>query len=165
MGRRPAVPLATVRRANTEDRPAIEALWREVDRVHARLQPGFFRLAGGSPRTNTFLMDALHDQDEIVLLAIADGAAVGLVHAQIYDTPATPTLKPCRRAHIEDLVVTRSWRRRGLGRQLMAAAASWARANRAQQIVLTVWEGNLAARRFYDALGYRDVSRTLKLDL
>jgi len=163
--RRSAVRPATIRRANTEDRLAIEALWREVDQVHARIQPSFFRLTSGPPRTNTFITDALHNRDEIVLVAVADGTAVGLVHAQLYDTPATPTLKPCRRAHIEDLVVTRSWRRRGLGRRLMAAAASWARANRARQIVLTVWEGNQTARRFYDALGYCDVSRTLKLDL
>lgn len=165
MRRRPAESPASIRRAHSEDRPAIEELWREVDRVHARIQPGFFRPADGPPRSNAFIMDALHNDDEIVLLAIAAGAPVGLVHAQLFDTPGTPTLRPCRRVHIEDLVVTQKWRRRGVGRRLMAAAASWARAHGARQVVLTVWDGNEAARRFYDSLGYRDLSRTLMLDL
>src|SRR5919197_6698823 len=110
---RPAPTTATIRRAKAEDRPAIEALWREVDLIHAHLQPGFFRAASGPPRPSSFVKNALRSEDEIVLVAIADRAAVGLLHAQLYDTPELPTLTPRRRVHVEDVVVTRAWRRRG----------------------------------------------------
>jgi ribosomal protein S18 acetylase RimI-like enzyme len=87
---------------------------------------------------------------------------VGLVHVLLYDTPSSPLLRPCRRGHIEDLVVHPKHRRRGTGRRLMAAAAEWARERGATEMVLTVWTGNARAARFYRALGYTEASRVLR---
>ncbi|HVV50990.1 MAG TPA: GNAT family N-acetyltransferase, partial [Polyangia bacterium] len=56
-------------------------------------------------------------------------------------------------------------RRRGLGRRLVAAAADWARAQRAVEVVLTTWAGNAAADAFYERLGYRVLSRVLHAPL
>jgi ribosomal protein S18 acetylase RimI-like enzyme len=66
-----------------------------------------------------------------------------------------------RRAHVEELVVAKGQRRRGCGRALAEAAGVWAREHGAQEVLLTVWEGNDAATRFYEALGWRQVSRVL----
>ncbi|HJZ86401.1 MAG TPA: GNAT family N-acetyltransferase [Polyangia bacterium] len=161
----PSAREIVIRPATGDDRPVLEGLWREVDALHARLEPAFFQEAPGHPRSASFIAEALQSPDQTVLLAVASGAPVGLVHVQLYDTPPLPTMVPRRRAHIEDLVVTRSHRRRGIGRKLMAAATEWARAGGAVEIVLTVWEGNQTAGRFYHALGYRALSRTLKIDL
>ena len=47
----------------------------------------------------------------------------------------------------------------------MQAASAWARDRGARQLVLTVWEGNTDAERFYAALGYRRISQVLGTDL
>jgi ribosomal protein S18 acetylase RimI-like enzyme len=72
---------------------------------------------------------------------------------------------PRRRGHVEMLVVGAKFRRRGIGRGLMAEAAVWARRQRAAELVLTVWEGNAQAEAFYARLGYRVLSRVLHASL
>jgi ribosomal protein S18 acetylase RimI-like enzyme len=157
--------LVTVRPACEADRLALDALWRSVDELHARLLPGYFRRAHSPVRPSLFVAQALDARDQTLLVAEIAGKVIGLVHVEIYDTPPLPVMVPRRRAHIEDLVVAEEQQRSGVGRRLMEQAACWAREQGATQVVLTVWRGNDAARRFYESLGYCEVSRALELDL
>jgi GNAT superfamily N-acetyltransferase len=148
----------TVRAVEDSDFPAAAALCAESAAHHASIQPRFFRAAGGRlpPR----------GKNRALLVAVDDSGVVsGLVALVVHDTPDDPLLRPLRRAHVDELVVTRAARRRGCGRALLDAARAWAVEQGADQLVLTVWEGNEAAERFYTAAGLRQVSRVLVDDL
>jgi ribosomal protein S18 acetylase RimI-like enzyme len=147
-----------VRRARAEDEAALRGLWRELDALHARLQPGFFRAGARAPAS---LAAVLADPSRALLVADADGVVAGALEVRLYDTPRHPQQLPRRRAYVEDLAVIAARRRRGIGRALMEAAAEWARARGAEELLLTVWAGNRAAAAFYERLGYRAVSRLL----
>ncbi len=137
------------------------ALWDEVEALHARIQPRFFRPVGTGRRGRARIAG-----DETVLVAEdARGSVCGLLHLRIYDTPRAPLLVSVRRGHVEDLVVARCHRRGGCGRALLEAGTAWARSHGARQLLLTVWDGNAAAERFYAALGYRRISQVLGTDL
>jgi ribosomal protein S18 acetylase RimI-like enzyme len=153
-----------VRRARHDDWSGVAALLREVDELHAELAPAYFR-AGA--RAEVEWRRLLLDPTAAALVAAtADGrGVVGFLAVRIYETPADPTMVPRRRAHLETLVVAASARRRGIGRQLVTAAGSWARAQRAVEMVLTTWAGNAAADAFYERLGYRVLSRVLHAPL
>jgi len=143
---RPAVPA---------DGPALAGLWRQLDELHAELQPGYFRRPQVTrpPETARILADPCQ------LLAVAEvGELAGLVHAQLYETPPQPLLVARRRVHIDALVVDPRFRRRGLGRQLLRAADTWARQRGAQELLLTLWAGNEAAEAFYRAIGFAPVN-------
>jgi ribosomal protein S18 acetylase RimI-like enzyme len=163
-GKLSAAP-TTIRRARAKDRPALDALWREVDELHAKLLPAYFRKGRSPARAESFVDEALSSHDQAVLVAESGGEVIGLVHVQIYDTPPVPVMVPRRRAHIEDIVVKKTHQRAGIGRRLMEEAGRWANDQGATQIVLTVWRGNADAERFYAALGYKEVSRVLERDL
>jgi len=149
-----------IRRARHGDRGAVCDLWRELDALHAALAPAYFRATARGEHDWRQLLDA---PDGAVFVAAPDpgGAVCGAVSVRIYDTPPDPAMVPRRRGHVEMLVVSRAQRRRGLGRALMAEAAAWARAQRAAEIVLTVWAGNADAEAFYARLGYRVLSSVL----
>jgi ribosomal protein S18 acetylase RimI-like enzyme len=150
-----------VRRARPEDWPGAEALWGEIDALHAELAPAYFR-AGA--RAELEWRRLLGDPTAVALVA-EDGedgpgrGLWGLLALRVYDTPAEPTMVSHRRAHLETLVVARRARRRGIGRRLVAAAADWARGQGAVEMVLTTWTGNADADAFYERLGYRVLSR------
>lgn len=151
-----------VRRAQSDDYEAVMALLREADVLHAQILPGYFKPPRRAARTREELGRLLGAKDEA--LYVADDPAAGvlaLCHVQIYDTPAMATMVAKRRAHIDNLIVTEAARRRGIGRQLVDAGAGWAREQGARELLLTVWAGNTAADRFYEALGFGRVSSVL----
>ena len=60
-------------------------------------------------------------------------------------------------AFIDNLHVVHDWKGRGVGRDLMRAAAEWVCAAHPGGVYLWVMEANAAARAFYDRLGARNV--------
>jgi GNAT superfamily N-acetyltransferase len=159
-------PLALrIRKAILADHLVLCRLWQQVDRLHATLRPDFFAGSPDPARSKFYLDRILEDGTQEFLVATPGDAVLGFIHLQCFDTPEAPVFARRRRVHIEDLVVDEAHRRRGVGRALMRAAEEWARRQRAQQIVLTVWQGNADADAFYARVGYAPVSHVLAREL
>src|SRR5580765_7868736 len=111
--RRSAVPDVAwrIRAASTDDRDALQALWREIDELHTTIVPSFFGWA--EDRSELAMRRALADHNEMLLVADEDGAVRGLAHVILYDTPPGGGRRQTRRAHLDSLVVHRGHRRRG----------------------------------------------------
>jgi ribosomal-protein-alanine N-acetyltransferase len=62
-------------------------------------------------------------------------------------------------AHISTIAIHPGWRRRGLGRMLLAAMLCDAQARGAISATLEVRVGNRGARRMYAEFGFREVGR------
>ena len=153
-----------IRSASESDFSRVQELWRQSDELHGRLRPDFF--AAEPPlRSARELRELLGGRSGRLLVADAEGDVVGMLRVQIFDTPSEPFMARRRRGHVDELVVDEKFRRLGLGRALMDAAAHFCRERGAEQLVLTVWAGNDAAERFYRSLGYGEVSRVMSLDL
>jgi ribosomal protein S18 acetylase RimI-like enzyme len=112
----------------------------------------FYGLAADLPLARQYLLDRLTHEEALVLLAQApDGAALGFV--QMY--PSYSSLKAARIYVLYDLYVASDARRGGVGRRLMAAAASEAHARGAVALTLSTARTNLPAQRLYESLGWR----------
>ena len=100
---------------------------------------------------------------------LADPEALNLV---VYDTTfgelvgfcnAGPARRHGRReapgraqvGELYELYLVDRAKRYGLGRELFESTTAWCRARQLTQLILWVLEGNLAARRFYEAMGGR----------
>lgn len=156
----------TIRRARDDDYAELSELWGQLDRLHARLFPAFFR-SPPRPRPKGDLRSALRSDDRATLVATLGpgGRIVGAVQLHLYQVTQQPMMRSARRAYIEDLIVDVGHRGDGIGRKLMAFAQTWARARGACQLVLTVWDGNDQALEFYRTIGYRPINRVLVRDL
>lgn len=148
-----------VRPGRASDVPALLRLLAQLDQYHAEIQPSFFR-AGA--RTGQEVRELIAGRHSTILVAEdGGGALVGAVTLRVYDTPAHPLMVPERRALLEDMVVDPGARRRGVGRALAEAARGWCRQEGASQLLLTVWEGNGGAERFYREAGFSSVNQVL----
>lgn len=83
-------------------------------------------------------------------VALADGAIVG--YAKI-NPPWLPDAEPDA-VQLSQLYVASLWHGRGVAGPLMDWAVAQARAQGAGALLLTVWEENARARRFYEKLGF-----------
>lgn len=83
------------------------------------------------------------------LVAERDGSVVGYVISQLVLDDV----------EIQNLAVTPTYRRRGIGRMLVARAISDGVARGARRVSLEVRESNAVALRLYTALGFRPAAR------
>jgi ribosomal protein S18 acetylase RimI-like enzyme len=113
-------------------------------------------MGGGTPlepAVRRRLIPALREQtNALVLLAFAEGAAVGL--ANCFYGFSTFAARPLLNVH--DLAVVPAFRGRGVGRALLAAIDDRARGRGCVKVTLEVREDNAPARGLYRAHGFRD---------
>ena len=142
-----------VRPATDADFEALVELDRSSALHHVALDPEFYRLPDRADIA-AFLRRRLADAAREVIVAVAGDEVVGMVDVTIADDPDPGSIvRPVRTADL-GIGVLDGWRKRGIGRALMAAAEESARRRGAEQIVLDMSSANADALRFYESLGY-----------
>jgi GNAT superfamily N-acetyltransferase len=140
MDERPVV----VRPATLADEAAVLGLIEELFVAPGTRPPGYT-----PERGRAGFRWAVAEPDADLLLAVADGRVVGL--ASVY--AEFPSIRFGRRCWLEDLVVTASARRRGVGGRLLEAASTWGRARGCTHLELASAAARKDAHRFYLANG------------
>ena len=90
-----------------------------------------------------------------IVSAIEPAAGLFLMEGQSGPTAVGICVQDFDLAGIQQVVVERSARRQGLGRELVSSALRWARLRGARQAWLQVLSGNSNAVRLYEAMGFR----------
>ena len=148
-----------IRSATRDDIPAIKRLSRFLFADEAELQPLFIRQA---EHEEEFLLANIESDAADILLAEADGRAVGVAVVLEKDTPPYSCLVPYRYAYLMDLVVAPDFRDRGIGTKLLAAVKAWAVRRDLAYVELNVLEENVRGIRLYERAGYRGAMRTMR---
>lgn len=155
-----------IRKATLRDIPALRVLHHELDRYHAKLMPAIFQTLARDPRPDTYYHDWIrHPENGCCLVAEEDGRVIGFLTVRQSSPPHFPVYRSGDFAVIEDAAVKEAERGRGVGSQLLDAAAAWATARGLPQIQLMVWSDNRAAAEFYRRRGFRPLLQKLALDL
>jgi GNAT superfamily N-acetyltransferase len=95
--------------------------------------------------------DVLPDGASLSVAVDPSGAVLGVLFLETrhdYFTGAP-------HGHVGVLAIAESAEGRGLGRTLLARADAWGRAQGFDRLTLTVFDGNVRARRLYERAGYR----------
>jgi ribosomal protein S18 acetylase RimI-like enzyme len=139
----------------TADYPALHASFVELQAWEQSFEPG---LPAPDEAAVPYLAEVFRSCAENsgrIFLAEADGAVVGFVCVLAKVPPsADDGHEPY--AYISDLVVRASNRGRGIGRELMVRAESFARELGAKQLKVGVLVRNEATHAFYRSGGFRD---------
>jgi len=112
----------------------------------------FYGQASDVPRARDWLRSRLRVGESVVLLARRDGAVVGFV--QLY--PMFSSVRTAKTWILNDLYVDAGARRSGVARDLLDAAARFAREDGAAGISLETTRDNDAARALYRAAGWSE---------
>lgn len=143
-----------IRTARAEDLPALVEL---LAQLRERATPGVtWERAPESAVAGTFA-EILGDERRAFLVAESeDGAVVGTA-----DLVVVPNLTHAARpiAYVENVVVDRDHRNRGIGAALMAGCEARAREAGAYKLQLLSNADRTEAHRFYESLGYKQSAR------
>jgi GNAT superfamily N-acetyltransferase len=142
-----------VRAADESDLADLVMLWAELKRCGALSS----RLAAltDDRRIETRVRRLLNRPGGRILLASVGGVPVGMAMLTVVPLGALNET-PC--VQVEYTVVAEQFRRRGIGRALMGAAASYTEEIGAEQITVSVSPMSREANRFYAQLGLTPLS-------
>ncbi|KAF7962887.1 hypothetical protein AWV80_16320 [Cupriavidus sp. UYMU48A] len=131
-----------------------DSVWLEQsDQITDEITAGISELLSQlSSRSRTIdktaIENVLRPSNVNILLAISDGKILGIL------TLANLSLLSGRKALIEDVVVTKSWRGKGIADRLVHCAIEKARDLGAARVDLTSRPDRLAANRLYEKCGF-----------
>lgn len=143
----------TVRAAGESDLAELVVLWGELKRCGG-LSPRLAALTDDRRIEDRVRRLLVHPSSRI-LLAFVVGQPAGMA---MLTTVPLGALNETLCVQVEYTVVAESFRRRGVGRALMASAASYAEEIGAEQITVSVSPMSREANRFYAQLGLTPLS-------
>ena len=147
-----------IRRAKEEDAEAIGRILFEVHAVHHAIRPDLF--LEGKRKYDEAEMKALIQRTP-VLVAEDGGEVIGYAVCYLEETKGS-SMAAHKTLYLDDLCVDEKSRKQGVGRKLFAAVEALARELNCYDLTLNVWEGNDAARAFYDNLGMKPLKTYLE---
>ncbi len=133
----------TIREATIDDLPAQCRLVSELLASEVDFEPDYDKQYRG-------LKLLLDDPNSLLLAAEAGGKVVGVCGVQRLISTAQGGYSIL----IEDLVIDRNYRQRGLGKQFLDHVADWARAHGITRMQLLCDETNLSGQKFYARTGW-----------
>lgn len=93
-------------------------------------------------------------------IAIVEGTAIGFVEVGLRShADGCDTAQPV--GFLEGWYVSESYRRRGIGGQLVRAAEGWARDHGCVEMASDTWLNHETSQRSHEALGYEEVDRCI----
>ena len=144
-----------IRRASAADIPAIIALNREVQALHAALDPKSFKEEASEKEVAEYFAGHLAREENEFAIHESDGQALGYIWVALQHRAETPFTHARQRLIVHQIVVTQTARGSGVGRALMNWAEERAMALAADEVLLDHLATNTLAAAFYDALGFK----------
>lgn len=142
-----------IRRAQARDLEAVDRLLSQVLTIHADIRPDLF-IPGTRKYTDSELLAIFTDDNSPIFVAEDDGGAVlGYCFCQLQERRGLNNMTDGKELYIDDLCVDETARGKHVGRQLYEYVLSYAKGLGCGAVTLNVWEGNTAARAFYERMG------------
>ena len=146
----------TIHAGRREDAEAAARLWMQSAEEHTDHDPVYATAPGAEKTMRRFLADLARNSYAFLFVATVNGRTVGFVSGELRE--GSPTFQPRTWASVDDIFVEPGYRNRGIGRALIASVEGWARQKGANGVSLQVAAANDGGRRFYEDLGFREIS-------
>jgi ribosomal protein S18 acetylase RimI-like enzyme len=150
-----------VRKATGDDAEIIARLGASIQRMHHDERPDWFKPANEAAAAELY-RELLGDQAVTIYLA-EDEEALGFVVVKVHQRPDSPLGIAQTILELDQIGVAPSVRRRGVVHELMNAFRARADEVSARRIILTTWEFNVDAHRFFEAEGLEVEMRRMSM--
>ncbi|MFX0042499.1 MAG: GNAT family N-acetyltransferase [Candidatus Hodarchaeota archaeon] len=148
---------------NESNIPEILELWKELFDFNADIEPLFTRREDAHLNYESYLKELMKSDDVKIFGAVDDENLIGFIVAKLSYYP--PIYLEEKYGLINDLIVTSSYRRMGIGSRLIEKARDWFSFLGLKRIELDVVARNKEAYSFYLRLGFKDYMHKLFLEI
>ncbi len=146
----------TIRPGRREDAEAAARLWMQSAEEHTRHDPIYATSPEAERVMRRFLADLAGSGHSFLFVAVIGDQMVGFISGELRE--GSPAFRPKIWASVDDVYVEPDHRNLGVGRALLESVKSWAQDKGADGVSLQVAAANGRGRKFYEKLGFREVS-------
>ena len=147
--------------ASTPDAGLLALLNRDVQRLHAAMEPDVFKSDTDNEEVAAFFAATLALPENHVRVADTPSGPKGYVWFEIQERPETPLKFARRRIYIHHLSVQASARRQGIASALLNHVEGEALTRGIKDVALDAWAANVSARSFFTARGFAPFNLSL----
>ena len=140
-----------IRDMESKDYPEIDRLMKELHELHVKGRPDLYTELE-HPYSREEFEKIVSDPEIIAILAEEKSVVIGLCIGTLRKKSGMVEMKTM---YIEDLIVDRNFREKGIASQLYEEMEERGRNTGAKRLDLMVWEFNSDAKRFYEKQGMR----------
>ena len=140
-----------IRDMESKDYPEIDRLMKELHELHVKARPDLYTELE-HPYSREEFEKIVSDPEIIAILAEEKSVVIGLCIGTLRKKSGMVEMKTM---YIEDLIVDRNFRGKGIASQLYEEMEERGRNTGAKRLDLMVWEFNSDAKRFYEKQGMR----------
>ena len=140
-----------IRDMESKDYPEIDRLMKELHELHVKGRPDLYTELD-HPYSREEFEKIVSDPEIIAILAEDKSVVIGLCIGTLRKKSGMVEMKTM---YIEDLIVDRNFRGKGIASQLYEEMEERGRNTGAKRLDLMVWEFNNDAKRFYEKQGMR----------
>ncbi len=153
----------TIRLATGRDIDALIDIYIEFHEFHVRGVPDQLRIPETYDRLElqASLKRIISGSTSAIFLAEIEDAVAGLAEVYLRQSEPDPAVVTRKYGYLQSLMVLEPYRQHGIGSQLVEAVEQWAKEQGASEMHLDTWEFAAGPLRFYEALGYRTLKRTM----
>ena len=143
-----------IRQAISTDSSLLSSLCVDVQSLHAKHHPDFFKI----PQSDNFAVDffdgVLADPTTSIFIAEEKEEALGYIFCKLIDRPENPFTFAVRYLHIDQISVRPAAQSKGVGTKLIQRAIALALELNLQRLQLDSWGFNTEAHTFFEKMGF-----------
>jgi GNAT superfamily N-acetyltransferase len=146
----------TIRSGHREDAAEAARLWMQSAKEHTAHDQIYATAPGAERVMRRFLADLAGSSHSFLFIAESGDRTVGFISGELRE--GSPAFRQKTWASVDDVYVERDYRNLGVGRSLLQSVEAWAKEKGAHGISLQVAAANKRGRKFYEELGFREIS-------
>lgn len=146
--------MISIRPALPSDVGLLALLNRDVQRLHAEMEPDVFKPDADDEEVAAFLAARLALPGNHMRIADAPGSPKGYIWFEVQERSETPLKFARTRIYIHHLSVQAGARRQGIASALLDHVEGEASVRGIMHVALDTWAANAAARSFFSARGF-----------
>lgn len=140
-----------IREMNLNDYEDVRILVKQIHELHLSNRPDIYNDGESFPKE--YFEKVLNDANNLNYVYIENKKIVGALFTILQHTNPLPIIKPRTYYFIENIVVDKNHRRKGIAKKLFNYLTLKAKENNIDSIELNVWSFNTEAIKFYESMG------------
>lgn len=116
-------------------------------------------------RAKEYIAEIILDSTKALFVAEVNAEVIGLAECFIQQSSHFPVMKKREWVQLDNIAIKKEYQNKSIGSLLLAKVIEWAESKGLHRVELKVYSFNSHAVEFYSSKGFKDLNKTMYLNL